>query len=77
MPHIELSPADEAYLRYLIESGEIKSLDELVKTTLQQHKVTTGHVEKLRGLIQEGLDSPIVGDWSEESFKAEMREKLK
>ena len=57
---------------YFIESGEFASQDEVVCAGLQL--LCEDHISRL---IEEARNSPIIENWTAESFLAEMKQEIK
>ena len=72
-----LPPPFDDYIRELVQGGAYSSADDVVRDGLRLLKEKREHEEKLnelRGLIQEGLESPVVSV-SRDELKGMARER--
>lgn len=76
---ITFRPTDEqgGFIDAMIESGDFANQSEVIRAGIRllQEQQAKSKLNQLRRLIQEGEDSPIVGNWSADSFITRMRKK--
>ena len=76
---ITFRPTEEqgGFIDRLIESGDFANQSEVIRAGIRllQEQQAKSKLIQLRQLIREGEDSPIVADWSAESFIDRMRKK--
>ena len=76
---ITFRPTDEqgGFIEQLIESGDFASQSEVIRAGIRllQEQQVDSKLSKLRQLVQEGENSPVIDDWSAHGFVSRMRKK--
>ncbi len=76
---ITFRPTDEqgGFIDNMIESGDFASQSEVIRAGIRllQEQQAKSKLNQLRQLVKEGVDSPIVEDWSAEGFVSSMSRK--
>lgn len=76
---ITFRPTDEqgGFIEGLIQSGDFASQSEVIRAGIRllQEEQAKSKLAELRRLIQEGENSPIIENWSADSFIDRMKKK--
>lgn len=76
---ITFRPTDEqgGFIEGLIQSGDFASQSEVIRAGIRllQEQQAESKLAELRQLIQEGKDSPVIQNWSADSFIDRMKKK--
>jgi antitoxin ParD1/3/4 len=76
---ITFRPTEEqgGFIDQLIESGDFANQSEVIRAGIRllQEQQADSKLNQLRQLLKEGEDSPVLEEWSAESFLARMKQK--
>lgn len=76
---ITFRPTEEqgGFIEELIESGDFASQSEVIRAGIRllQEQQAKSRLAQLRQLVREGENSPVIENWSAESFIGRMKEK--
>lgn len=76
---VDLGDELRSFVESLIESGNYRTQSEVIRESLRllREKQAESHLQQLRNLLAEGIDSGTPETWNRDSFLQQMKAKVK